>query len=594
MGTALVLRKGQPGGARGTLCDDWHMLLRLALWPAGLALGAYSLAVARDEASFSFAGASLEGAAALLGAGWALLACGLVFWGRRPGNAVGPLLAAAGCAWFLAEWDNPGVGSAVVFTTGLVLYAACPPLAAWATLAYPGGRLTSWEKRGAVALSLAGAVLVLGLLPALFYDPTTFGCVQCPDNLLLVTGEPGLVDDLGRIGVHLGLAWSLLLIAIVAWTVARSTRTRQRVVAAVAVAGCAYLGVVAATFATSLERGFVGSGELERRLWLAQAATLAALAAAVAWGLLQARRTRSSLARLVVELGESASPGGLRDGLAEALADPHLEIAYPLGEGRYADVQGRPADLDPQDGRTATPLARDGLPVALILHRADLLANPELIEEVTSAARLALENERLQAEARAQLDDLRFSRVRIIEAGDAERRRLERDLHDGAQQRLIGLSIALRLLRSQLGTDLDDRTAIRVDEAEAELGRAVAALRELAHGIHPAVLSDEGLAAAVEALSEDTRLGIAALPQERFPPAVETAAYLVIAEAARAGAVRVSAERRDAALVVEVEAEAEPAGLLDLEDRVGALDGRLGVEHASDGGVRIRAEIPCG
>ena len=571
------------------------MLLRLALWPAGLALGAFSLAIARDEPAFSFAGSSLEGAVALLGAGWALLACGLVFWGRRPGNAVGPLLAAGGCAWFLAEWDNPGVGSALVFTIGLALYTTCPPLAGWAMLAYPGGRLASWEERVTVALALAGGVLVLGLLPALVYDPAALGC-ECPDNLLLVSDRPPLFDDLGRIGVHFGLVWSLLLIVAAGWRFARSSRTRRRVVVPVIVTGCVYLGLVAGMFATSLERGFVGSGALDRRLWLAQAAALAALAAAVAWGLLRTRRTRTSLARLVVELSESAPAGGLRDGLAAALADPDLELAYPVGEGRYADVRGRPVDLASLDGRVATPLVREGRPVALVLHRTGLLDNPELIEEVASAARLALENERLQAEARAQLADLRSSRVRIIEAGDAERRRLERDLHDGAQQRLVGLSLALRLLRSQLGSDQDHELVARLDEAEAELRRAVAELRELAHGIHPAVLSDEGLAAAVEALAEDAQapLRIAAIPQERFPVGVETAAYLIVDEAAKAGAVRVSAERRGGALVVDIEAEAEPEGLLDLEDRVGALDGRLGVERAADGGVRIRAEIPCG
>jgi signal transduction histidine kinase len=437
-------------------------------------------------------------------------------------------------------------------------------------------------------------VLVLGLLPALFNDPATVGCVQCPDNLLLVSDDPGLVDHLNGVGVHLGLAWSLLLIAVAAWTVARSSRTRQRVVAPVVLAGCAYLGLVAATFATSLERGFVGSGELERRLWLGQGAALAVLAATVAWGLLRARRTRSSLARLVVELGESAPPGGLRDGLAEALGDAELELAYPVGEDRFADGRGRPIDLALLDGRAATPLVREGRPVAFILHRADLLDNPELIEEVASAARLALENERLQAEARAQLEDLRSSRARIIEAGDAERRRLERDLHDGAQQRLVGLSLGLRLLRSRVGADEDGRLAARLDDAEAELGRAIAELRQLAHGIHPAVLSDEGLAAAVEALAEEAPVRIVDLPQERFSSAVETAAYLVVAEPAKAGAVRVSAQRLDGALVVDVEAEAEPDGLLDLKDRVGALDGRLEVERATAGGVRIRAEIPCG
>jgi signal transduction histidine kinase len=570
------------------------VLLRLVLWPAGLALGPFSLALARDQPAFSFAGSSPEGAVALLGAGWALLACGLAFWGRRPGNAVGPLLVAAGCAWFLSEWDNPGAGSAVVFTVGLVFYAACAPLAAWAVLAYPGGRLGFWKERVAIAVSLAGAGIFLGFLPALFYAPATFGCVPCPDNLLLVTDEPGLVDDLNRFGFRLGLAWALLLVAVAGWRVARSSATRRRVVAPVVFSGCAYLGVVATTFATNLDRGFVGSGELERRLWLAQAALLAALAGTVAWSLVRARRTRSSLAGLVVELAQAPPAGGLRNGLAAALSDPGLELAYPVGEGRYADASGRAVDVTPTGGRFATPLVRDGRPIAVIVHRAGLLDNPQLIDEVTSAARLALENERLQAEARAQLKDLIASRSRIIEAGDAERRRLERDLHDGAQQRLVGLSLALRILRGQLKADGERAVAGRLDDAEAELAKAVAELRELAHGIHPAVLSDEGLAAAVEALAEGAALRVGPMPHERFPIAVETAAYLIVSEAVKAGSAGVSAERRDGTLLVDVQAEREPDGLLDLEDRVGALDGRIHVAQAPSGGVRIYAEIPCG
>ena len=345
MGTALVLRKGRHWGSRWALCDDAHMVLRRVLWPVGFALGAVSLALARDEPAFSFAGSSLGGAVALLGAGWALLSCGLVFWGRRSASTVGPLLVAAGCAWFLAEWDNPGVGAAAAFTIGLVLFAACPPFAAWAMLAYPGGRLGFWVERVAVAVALAGATLVLGLLPALFYDPATFGCIRCPDNLLLVSDDPGLVDDLNVLGVHLGLAWSLLLMAVAAWRVARSSRARRRVVAPVVLAGCAYLGLVAGSFATSLGRGFVGSGELERRLWLGEAAALAALAAAVAWGLLRTRRTRSSLARLVIELSDRARAGGLRDALARRARRPGARARLPGRRGpprRRARAVGRP------------------------------------------------------------------------------------------------------------------------------------------------------------------------------------------------------------------------------------------------------------
>ncbi len=570
------------------------MPLRLVLWPAGLALGVFSLAIARDNPTFSFAGTSLGGAVALLGAGWALLASGLAFWGRRPGNAVGPILVAASGAWFVAEWDNPSIGSAVGFTIGLALYAACPPFVAWAMLAYPSGRLASWGERLAIGVTLAGAVLVLGLLPALFLDPAAAGCAQCPENGLVVSDEPGLFDDLNRVGVHLGLAWSLLVIAMAVWRLVRSSAAKRRVVAPLLLAGGVYLGLVASTFAASLDRGLVGSGELQRRLWFGQAGALAALALAVGWGLVSARRTRSSLARLVVELSESAPAGSLREALARSLGDPELEIAYLVGEERYADARGRTVDLASVDVRAATPLLRDGRPLAVLLHRTDLVENPQLIDEVASAARLGLENERLQAEVRAQLEDLRASRARIVEAGDAERRRLERDLHDGAQQRLVGLLFALRLLQGQLRTDQDEQLLARLHEVEAELRGAINELRDLAHGIHPAILS-EGLAAALEALAEETAapLRIAALPQERFSPAVETAAYLVIAETVRAGPSRVSATRRDGVLVVDVETEAEPGSLVDLEDRVGALDGTLAVTPAQGGRVRIRADIPC-
>ena len=314
------------------------------LWPAGLALGAWSLVIARDDPAFSFAGGSIGGAVALLGAGWALLACGLTFWGRRPGNAVGPLLVAASAAWFLTEWDNPGVGSALVFTIGLALYATCPPLVAWAMLAYPSGRLASWGERAAVAVALVGAVVVLGFLPALFFDPASQGCAQCPDNLLLAADNPDASENLYRAGVYTGLAWSLLLIAASGWRLARSTGARRRIVAPVVLAGSVYLGLVAAGFAASLDRGFLGSGELERGLWLAQAGALAALALAVAWGWVRARRTRASLARLVIDLGKSASEGGLRDVLAVTLGDPNLLVGYPLGDGRLVDAHGRPVE----------------------------------------------------------------------------------------------------------------------------------------------------------------------------------------------------------------------------------------------------------
>jgi signal transduction histidine kinase len=218
---------------------------------------------------------------------------------------------------------------------------------------------------------------------------------------------------------------------------------------------------------------------------------------------------------------------------------------------------------------------------------------------VTAAARLALENERLQAEVRARLEELRASRARIVEAGDAERKRLERDLHDGAQQRLVGLSLSLRLLRSRVHAEASAEMAARLDEADSELRTAIAELRELAHGIFPAVLADEGLAAAIEALAEEAAvpMRIDAVPEERFAASVETAAYTLVAETARAATspLVLCAGRLGGSLSVTLETDLdERFDLVALEDRVGALGGRLALERGANGRVTISAELPCG
>ena len=300
----------------------------------------------------------------------------------------------------------------------------------------------------------------------------------------------------------------------------------------------------------------------------------------------------------MVELAESSEPGRARDALARALGDPGLQLAYrPTGGGGWIDAHGRSVALEPGPRSAVTPLQRDGTPVAALVHDPALLADPGLVEEVVAAARLELENERFQAELRAQLASLRASRARIVERGDRERRRLERDLHDGAQQRLVGLSLAVRILRTRASSPSPGLER-RLDEAEAELRATLAELRELAHGIFPAVLADEGLAVAVETLVEASpgRITVRELPEERLDGAAEATAYFVIAETLRrAHATRasLSAVHRNGRLVVEVEANAglgEP--LTDLEDRVGALEGTFEVVHDDDR-VRVRAELPC-
>jgi signal transduction histidine kinase len=569
--------------------------LRLAVLVAGLALGAFSLAVARRGAGNSFGGASAFAGAAELAAGYALLAVGLVACLRPRQARLGTILVAASFAWFLLEWNNPAAGSAFVFTIGLALYAAAAPLVAHAMLAYPDGRVAWWPGRLGLAFGYAGSVFVLGLLAAAVFDPASEGCAQCPGNLLLVGGGgSGMYGGLNRAGMYLGLTWSLLVILLAAGDLVRSTQARRRLAAPVVVAGCVYLGLVAADFAHSLHRGFLGNDGLDRHLWLGEAAALCVLVLAVIWAWVRARRTRSALARLVIELAESPPPGGLRDVLAGVLHDPSLQLAYPLADGRLADARCGAVELTGE----VTPVVRGGQQVAFLSHRPGLLAEPALAEEVAATARLALDNERLQAEAWSQLEDLRASRARIVQSGDAERRRLVRDLHDGAQQQLVTLSLALRLASARLGPAIDPTLAERIDEAEGELRAALADLRELAQGIFPVILAEEGLSAAIEALAETgpARLEIAALPDERLGSSAEAAAYFVVSEALRQAAsstLQVSVARREGRLVVEVEGGGAPAEIIGVQDRVGALDGTVTIGRGPGGRATIRAEIPC-
>jgi signal transduction histidine kinase len=313
---------------------------------------------------------------------------------------------------------------------------------------------------------------------------------------------------------------------------------------------------------------------------------------------LRARRTRTAVARLVVELGTSQASGDLREVLARELSDPDLQVAYMLTDGRFVARDGHEVDLEPDAGRAVTPLVRGQNVVAILRHRRDLLDDPERIDDVVAALRLSLEGQRLRAELHAQLEDLRASRVRIVEASDAERRRLERDLHDGAQQRLVGVAMALRLLDRELEAHGMGSSRPPVAEAADELRAAIEELRDLAHGIYPAALSGEGLAAALEVLKESSTvlIELGSLPTERLDPRVEATAYFVVAETLRRTAsdtLRVTAEHDGDRLVVEIEQDAAaPEVLVALDDRVGALDGTIGVFTTSTS-LSIRAEIPC-
>jgi signal transduction histidine kinase len=256
--------------------------------------------------------------------------------------------------------------------------------------------------------------------------------------------------------------------------------------------------------------------------------------------------------------------------------------------------------------RAATFLTHEGRPVAVVVHDAALNYDAQLMQGVSAVARLAVVNERLAAEVQAQLAEVRASRARIVAASDAERQRVERNLHDGAQQRLVTLSLQLRLLRDELDGDAEHTPM--VDAALDELGVALKELRELAQGVHPSVLTDHGLAAALEFLAERAPLPVTvSAPGDRYPAAVEATAYYVAAEAltnvakyAQATGASVLVSQGDGRLSVEVADDgiggADPtrgSGLRGLTDRVAAIDGHLSVESRPGAGTRVRVDLPC-
>ncbi len=532
--------------------------------------------------------------------GGASIGTGLLAWLRRPGNRFGALLVAVGFTYCLSglivstqSWP---------FIAGLTFIALPYAILFHILLAFPTGRLAT---RGELGLA-AGAYFTatLGWWVCMVFEDTT--ALGLPANPLLVADRPGLADALAR--TRLGLVAVLigLLGAVVIARWRGATRPHRRSLTLVYASGGLVLGLYAVWAVLGLAAVAPGTQETLER---ARVIALAAVPFAFVAGLLRSRVAGgAAVSELVSRLGDGQRAGTLRDALADALGDPSLALAYWLPErAEWVDASGRAVAV-PEDGGRSTTVERDGRPVALLVHDASLADERELLQGVGGAAALALENERLAAELRARVEELRASRTRIVESADAARRRIERDLHDGAQQRLVALALSLRLARRRLD---DDPAAARelLDDASASLDAAIRELRELARGIHPAVLSDRGLGSALEALAQRMPIPveIAAAPSERLPEPVEAAAYFVVAEAitnvaryAHATHARVEVQREGGRLAVAVADDgvggADPAkgsGLRGLSDRVAALDGRLEVESPAGQGTTVRAVIPC-
>jgi signal transduction histidine kinase len=518
---------------------------------------------------------------------------GLVAWWRRPDSRFGILMILAGFAMFLSAlgWTNIDV----LHTVGQACDLLPAAILLHLFLAFPSGSLERSFDRLLVVFAYVTA-FVLELVGMLLGG---FGS----NNVLEVTSEPHAAEVLLQAQLVALSACALTGVVILAlrW---RAESPRRRSVAVLTDSFALGLVMIALLFMTGAFHG-PGFDTIRRATFVVLGLTPLAFLS----GLLGARLARSAVGTLFVELRSDPAPADLRDALARALRDPTLTLAYWLPQfSTYVDVEGRIVEPPQDDMRQRTTvIVRDGVLIAALMHDPGLDDEPELLEAVTAAAGIALENGRLHAELAARLEELRGSRARVLEAGQTERQRLERNLHDGAQQRLIALSLELGFLGARLTGDRD--AVARLEQARREIALSLEELRAVAHGIHPAVVSAHGLAVALEQLAARAAVPVRLTVDlaDRLPERLEVAAYYVVSESlanigkhAKASVATVGVERMNGSVVVEIVddgvggADTERGtGLRGLADRVEALGGNLRIWTSHGVGTRVRAELPC-
>lgn len=487
--------------------------------------------------------------------------------GRRaqPRNRLGVLFALIGVGLLVAGDVDGGSVPAVAGTVW-------PAVLGHALLAFPTGRLRTLPRRLVVAVGYAEG-LVLGVASQFEREP--WGAA--------ITGaETPLTAALGL---------SVLALQLHRWRVSSMAQRRTLT----AVLGAAAVAITAFVAWEPMERAGL------RPPFVVLMSALSGIPLAYLAGLLRRRVDRGEVADLVVRLSGDSRHAGVQEALAATLRDPGLRVAYWVGgQQRYVDADGRPVTLEP----VHTRVDRSGVPVAVLLHDPGL--DLELVDAACAAVGLALENERLTAELRAKVRQVAESRAKVLHAAEDERRRLERDLHDGVQQRLLSVATTLALAE----TVPPDRGRVLAAEAKQAVLATIEDVRAVCHGIHPPVLTERGLPGAVRELAAwaEPRVDLTLDLPDALPPLVETTAYYVVAEAlanvakhAEASRAEVVIRGRDGRLAVEVRDDgnggADPergTGLRGLAERVEANGGTMRVASAEGRGTSVRVVLPCG
>jgi signal transduction histidine kinase len=539
--------------------------------------------------------------------GWSFIAGGVIAWSRRADTTerrIGVLMVATGFAWFAAGltrvewWILPTLGSAL---SGL-----WTALAICLLVVFPQGKLRSRVDRLVVGAIIVDTI-VLQLIVLLFSKTTETGAPN--DFVVWPNDQVANLVGIGSQALLVVIAGTTLGLFAERWQSA--TPPLRRALTPVYLAGTLTMLLFGTTILVSRMSGasLPAQADIGRVLFSLSLTALAVVPVAFLAGLVRVRLARFAVGDLLVELRETRAAGALRDALARVLHDPSLEIAYWLPDREaYVGVEGRLIELPAEEsGRATTVIEHEGRRVAALVHDVSLRDEPELVAAACTAAGIALENERLQADLRSRLEELKESRLRVIEAADAERRRLERNLHDGAQQGLATLAVELAMLDELLESQPEARELL--EQAQNVLTDSLDELRELARGIHPAVLTDHGLAVALDALAERTALPLRLEVEleERLPEPIEVAGYYIIAEClanvakyARASRASVAISRSKDEVVIEVADDGVGgasrdggSGLRGLADRVEALGGTIRVSSPVGRGTRVRAEIPA-
>jgi signal transduction histidine kinase len=642
---------------------------------------------------------------------WSFIFAGLIGWSRRPTNRTGMLMVAVGFGVLVGSLGEANYS--VPYTLGALFGSLFIAAFIHLLLAYPGGELISRKAR---ALVIAGYVtgFVAPLLDSMFPKRQTCKPHACPDNLVFISHDQSAHAAQTAFWTAASVLLFVAAFALLVGRWRRATPTLRRMLRLVYLAGGLSVVLLSIGFIAAPFSGFGAT-----IVSVALIVTFTAVPFLFLAGLLGTTIARGAgLGTIFSSVPERASPGEVQEGLRQALRDETAQVAYWYEEGgHYVDVDGNRFEL-PADTRrrVVTRLDYADAPVAAIVHDAGLLEEPELLDGIANAARIALERDKLLVEVRAraqryfallqampdlmfrisrdgeylsynapnpgdlvqdevvgktlwdrlpgaladrvlaagraalggmphvieyalefedetrhyegrfaasgdeeflmivreiterkrQQQELEASRQRIVAAGDDARRKLERNLHDGAQQRLVSISLSLRLAQSRLGKDPGAAEEV-LEASREELARALEELRELARGIHPAILTDRGLDAALESLASRATLPVEIDgPHATLPAPVEAAAYYVVSEAlanvtkyAQASSVKVTVARVNGCALVEVADDgvggADPlrgSGLRGLADRVASLNGKLAVDSPPGAGTRIRAEIP--